>query len=155
MRTRMNEYLGIRRDNDITSRPRASEQEVEAFETGRRPPPTLKPMCVDWGAGSTSTWNQSLFTDFYQDIQDIMMKQAPPIQAAKSEVEDIFYSRLECLRKLINASQARDNEDEEAVVARLAAKAGKNRRSARRRMRRQQVSGINTSFIPPHTDPWI
>src|ERR1700730_10603742 len=139
MRGRMNEYLGIRHDNDIVNCVGASRRQVEAFEVDGAPPPTMMPMRVDWSSGSTSKWNQALFTDYYRHFKEDMRNAVPPIDVAKSEVEKMFYNLLDRLRQHINASKVRRHECDADVATRVGDRAATNRRLASRRTRRQQV----------------
>jgi hypothetical protein len=129
----MNECLCICHDA-------ASQANIDTFKDGHRTRPSVKPMRVDWSAGSMSEWNQSLCDGFVLYFQEATVSETPSVQVTRSEIKELFYGQLNCLRLLLNVSKPRSDEDEESVEVWVKASEQATQKRTRRRTRRQHVS---------------
>ena len=115
----MNDCMGISHDPDVIEQPGASKQAVIAFRQGLEPEPILRPMHIDWSEGRASRWNQSLFKAFLQYFLHDIEDKRPRINTSAREIENIFYGRLDRLRRHRTRMAARDGEGVEDVEKRL------------------------------------
>jgi hypothetical protein len=136
----MNTCMGIKRDLDINEKPGAAERAVVAFKQDAGPKPILQPMKIDWAQGRASKWNQSLFKDFLQYFLNDEEDKRPHIMPNAWDVEDIFYTRLDRLRRYRKKNVPHDGEGQEDFDRRQWVAKMATLKRQRRKTRQRQVS---------------
>jgi hypothetical protein len=140
----MNECLGIKRDSDISEVTMPPDETIRAFELGVGPKPTMKPMQIDWSQGIESRWNQTVFKDFLQHLQREVQETTPPrnsnLNGNTKAIEEMFFSRLQRLRRFRKATRVCEGESEEAFRKRLRVKKLQILKRQREKTRRLKVT---------------
>ena len=136
VRTMMNDFIGIMKDEDIVRIPKVSIGEVKAFEDETGAGPKLKPMRLYFDSTMKHPWNADLAEQFVSHFQS----RAAVDENDEDDIWDLFKQRFLNLKRRISERKLKDNEDEVGALQRVVNKQKERLDGQRPNTRRGTVS---------------